>query len=115
GPKSVVGEPTGNEESVTSSKGTGGAYQAFNHGYLYFNGAKNQVFFVANAIADKYRSVGLHSDSLGFPTSSEYASGGVARNDFEGGSISWTATGGAVITRTQTGGPAIDHYVWNST
>jgi hypothetical protein len=113
GPKSVVGEPTGDEQSVTSSRGTKGAYQAFTRGWLYFNGAKNQTYYVVNAIAQKYQSAGLHTSQLGFPTSDEYAWNGGSRSDFEGGYIYWTASGGAVIVLNQPL-PTIVRYTWNS-
>jgi hypothetical protein len=99
GPNGVLGEPTGEEEPVTSSRGTKGAYQSFKHGWLYYHQPKNKTFYVANAIADKYRSVNLHTDSLGFPISDEYPWEGGARNDFEGGYIHWTPAAGAVIVR----------------
>jgi hypothetical protein len=100
GPKSVVGEPTGDEQSVTSSRGSKGAFQAFTRGYLYFNGTLNKTFYVANAIAQKYRSVNLHNDPLGFPVSDEYVWNGGARSDFEAGYIYWNAAEGAVIVRS---------------
>jgi hypothetical protein len=114
GPKSVVGEPTGNEQTVKSSRGTDGAYQAFQRGYLYFNTPKNQTYYVVNAIAQKYQSVGLHTDQLGFPISDEYAWNGGARNDFEGGYIYWTSAAGAVIVRNSAP-PTIRDFSWNST
>lgn len=115
GPKSVVGEPTGDEQTATSYQGSTGAYQGFKRGWLYFNGAKNRTFYVVNAIAQKYQSVGLHKDQLGFPTSDEYAWNGGARNDFEGGYIYWTSSAGAVIVRNQPAPlPTIDRYTWNS-
>lgn len=113
GPKSVVGEPTGNEQSVNSSRGTPGAYQAFRRGYLYFNTAKNQTFYVVNAIAEKYRSVGLHADQLGFPISDEYAWSGGARGDFEGGYIYWTSAAGAVIVRNSAP-PTVGNFTWDA-
>lgn len=113
GPKSVLGEPTGNEQSATSSRGSSGAYQKFKGGRLYFNGAVNKAFFVANAINQKYESVGAHSDTLGFPTSDEYAWNGGARSDFEGGYIYWTTASGAVIVRNQPR-PAVQNYTWDS-
>jgi hypothetical protein len=100
GPKSVVGEPTGDEQSVTSSRGSKGAFQAFTRGYLYFNGTLNKTFYVANAIAQKYRSVNLHNDPLGFPVGDEYAWNGGARSNFEAGYIYWNAAEGAVIVRS---------------
>lgn len=107
GPKSLMGEPTGDEQPVTSSRKTKGAYQAFDRGWLYYHGPKNHVFYVVNAIAQKYKSVGMHTDQLGLPTSDEYAFQGGARNDFEGGYIHWTAAKGAVVVRNSgnSGGP----------
>jgi hypothetical protein len=105
GPKSLMGEPTGDEQAITSSRKTKGAYQAFERGWLYYNGLKNRVFYVVNAIAQKYKSLGLHSDQLGLPTSDEYAFQGGARNDFEGGYIHWTPAKGTVVVRTGASGP----------
>ena len=105
GPKSLMGEPTGDEKSITSSRKTKGAYQAFERGWLYYHGPKNRVFYVVNAIAQKYKSLGMHSDQLGLPTSDEYPFQGGARNDFEGGYIHWTPAKGAVVVRTGASAP----------
>ncbi len=113
GPRSVLGEPTGNEQPATSARGSKGAYHGFTRGWLYFNSSSNRTFYVINAIAQKYKSVGLHLDQLGFPTSDEYAANGGARNDFEGGYIQWTPSGGAVIVRYLA--PTFGSYLWTTT
>lgn len=99
GPKSLMGEPKGDEQAITSSRKTKGAYQAFERGWFYYHGPKNRVFYVVNAIADKYKSLGMHTDQLGLPISDEYPFQGGARNDFEGGYIHWTPAKGAVVVR----------------
>ena len=116
GPRSALSEPTGEELPVTSSRKTKGAYQAFRSGWLYYHQPKNRVFYVVNAIAQKYKSVGMHVDQLGFPISDEYSFQGGARNDFEGGYIHWTAAKGAVIVRSSSSGPAkptLESYTLN--
>lgn len=116
GPRSVVGEPTGDEQVAISSHASRGAYQAFTRGWLYYNRANNRTFYVVNAIAEKYRSVNLHTDHLGFPTSDEYPWNGGARSDFEGGHIYWTPSEGAVIVRNQQSAPpSISGYSWTGT
>lgn len=116
GPKSVAGEPTGNEQAITSSTGNRGAYQSFKKGWLYYNGGKNQTYYVVNSIAQKYQSAGLHAGQLGFPTSSEYAWNGGARNDFERGYIHWTSSAGAVVfLNQQAAAPTASRFTANTT
>jgi hypothetical protein len=116
GPKSVAGEPTGNEQAITSSTGNRGAYQSFKNGWLYYNGGKNQTYYVVNAIAQKYQSAGLHAGQLGFPTSSEYVWNGGARNDFERGYIYWTSsTGAVVVLNQQTAAPTVSRFTADTT
>ena len=43
---------------------------------------------------------GYEGGRLGFPTSAEYDEAGGRAQDFQGGRITWTPSGGAVVTHT---------------
>ena len=60
---------------------TGGSYQNFSNGRLYWNQSLDQVFWVHGAILPKYDSLGREGGVLGLPTSDELAiPGGVNQN-----------------------------------
>ncbi|WP_448617629.1 N-acetylmuramoyl-L-alanine amidase [Geodermatophilus sp. URMC 65] len=54
---------------------------------------------VSGAMAKTYWEQGGSSSALGFPTRSSYAVSGGMRTDFQGGSMTWNATSGAVSLR----------------
>ena len=93
----VVGYPY-NDRHVWAN----GWVQDFDHGRLgptilmQRNGSAS-VFKVFRGIRDKYVEAEGALGALGYPTSDEYDWNGEKRQDFEGGSIVWNATGGARI------------------
>lgn len=75
----------------------GGRWQPFQHGAVYWSPATGS-HETYGAIRDSY--VGLESQ-LGLPTTGEYAdpqTPGGRVQDFQHGSIAWTAEGGSVVT-----------------
>jgi stage II sporulation protein D len=75
----------------------GGAYEAFEGGAVYWSPASG-AHSIRGAIRDAWARQGWETGRLGYPTSDEYAVAGGRRSDFQGGSITWTPTGGAVLT-----------------
>jgi len=57
---------------------------------------------VHGAIRDKYASMGWEASFLQYPRTDELGSGGSRYNDFEGGVIEWTSSGGALVSLTLT-------------
>ncbi len=74
-----------------------GAFSAFEGGSIYFSPASG-THVVRGAIRDAWGRVGWENGRLGYPTSDEYDVPGGKRSDFQGGAITWTPGGGAVVT-----------------
>ncbi len=75
----------------------GGVYQSYQGGAIIWSPASGAHYSVG-AIRQAWAATGFETGRLGYPTSGEYLSGaGVAQN-YEGGRINWTASGGAVVT-----------------
>ncbi|GAA4986097.1 SpoIID/LytB domain-containing protein [Kineococcus glutinatus] len=76
----------------------GGAFTHFQGGSVYWSPATG-AHEVHGAIRDAWARQGWEAGRLGYPTSDEHAvPGGGRRSDFQGGWITWTPTGGAVVT-----------------
>jgi len=91
---SFLGFPTTDELPTPNGIGR------FNHfagGSIYWSpatGAHN----IGGAIRDRWAAMGWENSTLGFPTSDEYAVPGGRAQNFEHGSLSWTPSGGVVLT-----------------
>ncbi|GAB7192022.1 hypothetical protein NUM3379_27310 [Kineococcus sp. NUM-3379] len=73
--------------------------QHFERGSLFSNSYLDDpgpVFLVKGAIRDRYAALGWENSSLGYPTSEERPVPGGVRQDFERGSLTWTAATGRV-------------------
>jgi uncharacterized repeat protein (TIGR02543 family) len=101
GTGAVLGMPTAEEAAAgVSPNATTGRMQTFEAGqiYLHQSGPRTGLaYFVHADISLKYTLYGGSASALGFPISDEYSSGSGLRSDFEGGSIVWTSSGGAVV------------------
>ena len=75
----------------------GGRAQAYQGGSIYWTEATG-AHATFGPIRDAWAAQGFESGKLGYPTTDQYATanGGIAQG-FQGGTISWTSTGGAVI------------------
>ena len=80
----------------TSTPGILGRYNAFQRGSIYWSPGTG-AHEVYGAIRDKWATVGYEGGPLGFPTSGEFAIPGGRMNTFEGGDITWSPGGGAVV------------------
>ncbi|WP_432495431.1 SpoIID/LytB domain-containing protein [Kineococcus gypseus] len=74
----------------------GGAFNHFQGGSVYWSPATG-ARAVRGAIRDAWARQGWEAGRLGYPTSDEYDVPGGKRSDFQGGSITWTPAGGAVV------------------
>ncbi|MGY2084282.1 LGFP repeat-containing protein [Blastococcus sp. SYSU DS0539] len=72
-----------------------GAYNHFQRGSIYWS-AGTGAQIVLGAIRDAWAEMGWENGALGYPTSGEYRYGGGVRQDFQNGSLTWTAAGGTV-------------------
>jgi uncharacterized protein (TIGR03437 family) len=98
---SGIGPPTSAEADYTAASGVTSRNQQYQNGALYSitSGAHNgKLYAVMGKVFALYSIFGLHSGSLGLPTSDELnAGGGRIRQTFEGGAVEYTATTDAVI------------------
>jgi uncharacterized protein with LGFP repeats len=95
GQRSFLGNPASNETQTN-----GGAYQHFTGGSIYWS-AKTGARTVRGAIRQTWFSAGAERNYLGFPLADEKSglkNGGVVQN-FQGGTIYWSPTTGARITK----------------
>ena len=87
-----AGYPTTDELALPG----GAAVSHFERGSIYWSPATG-VHLVMGAIRDRWNGLGAERSALGLPTSDEYAGSGGRRSDFQGGSIVWTPSTGAVV------------------
>lgn len=100
--KGPLGYPLSNEEVAPDGVGRFGHFQ---NGKIYWTpttGAQE----IYGSILGLWASQGYERSRLGYPTSGEYAVPGGRRNNFQGGYISWTPLGGAVVTYSQPPAPS---------
>ncbi len=72
-----------------------GAFNHFQGGSIYWSPATG-AHEVHGAIRDSWAGQSWERDWLGFPTSDEYTASGGRRSDFQGGSIVWDSSNGAI-------------------
>lgn len=105
--KGTLGDPAGNEVVLS----TGGVYQQFEKGRIYWKAGLGGGWMVFGGTGVKYIALGADTSTLGYPKSDEVAldSGG-AYQQFENGRVYWTAGlgGGWAITEE-----VLEHYLAN--
>ena len=84
----------------------GGGVQAFAGGVLFRQNGSPRGYYVHGLIGDHYAAAGWQDSALGYPTSNEYPWAGGRRQDFEHGSLLWTAATG--VTSIDAAGRADD-------
>ncbi|HEX6462582.1 MAG TPA: PQQ-dependent sugar dehydrogenase [Candidatus Saccharimonadales bacterium] len=93
GPTSFLGLPVSNEYVVAG----GGVRQDFQHGLLLWSAATgSQSVFSNGGIGARYLALGGPSGRLRLPTTDELVVAGGARQNFQGGYITWQAASGQV-------------------
>ena len=90
-----LGYPTTGEIALTRG---GGRYQVFQGGSVYWSPTTG-AHAVSGAVRDAWGRQGWEAGRLGYPTSGETISGGVARQNFQGGSIAVELATGRVTYR----------------
>jgi L,D-peptidoglycan transpeptidase YkuD (ErfK/YbiS/YcfS/YnhG family) len=91
--RGLLGYPTSDEIGGLKD---GGSYQTFQGGIIHWSpgtGAR----ITRGAIRTSWAGSGSEHGTLGYPTGNEYAFSGGAAQDFQGGTITWTAQAGARI------------------
>jgi len=91
--RGVLGYPTSDE---TGGLKDGGSYQTFQGGIIHWSPATG-ARITRGAIRTAWAGAGSEHGTLGYPTGNEYAFSGGAAQDFQGGTITWTAQSGARI------------------
>ena len=89
-----LGYPTSDEVGGLIN---GGVYQLYQRGAIIWSPASGAHYSVGG-IRQAWAGTGYERGRLGYPTSGEYASGNGVAQDYQGGRINWTASGGAVVT-----------------
>ena len=93
GPAGLLGQPLTGQ--LVTPDGVG-RYHHFERGSIFWSPAHG-AYEVHGAIRDTWAALGWEHGALGLPTSDEFAITGGRQSDFQGGYISWTPTGGAVV------------------
>jgi len=93
----AAGAPTSEASAFSTFAASTGTVQSFANGQIYaaVSGLHvGQAYFVSGAILTAYTGDGGAAGELGMPTSDAFSSGGVAQQNFEGGTV--TLPAGAV-------------------
>jgi hypothetical protein len=86
-----LGYPVTNEATGLTG---GGAYQAYQRGQIHWSPATG-AHPTTGAIGTAWAAQGWENGKLGYPVSNEYVNGaGSIRQDFQGGSLTWSAGSG---------------------
>ncbi|MGO4186986.1 polysaccharide deacetylase family protein [Pseudarthrobacter sp. TAF60_1] len=75
----------------------GGVYQLYQGGAINWSPASG-AHYSLGAIRQAWATTGYERGRLGYPVTDEFASGNGVAQDYQGGRISWAATGGAVVS-----------------
>ena len=89
----VCGYPTTDESTCPDGVGR---FNHFSKGSSIYWTPSTGAHQVGGAIRNKWQSLGWETSSLGYPTSDEYDIPGGRRSNFQGGTITWNASTGAV-------------------
>jgi peptidoglycan/xylan/chitin deacetylase (PgdA/CDA1 family) len=90
----ILGYPTSDEVVGLVN---GGVYQNYQRGTMMWSPGSG-AHYITGAIRQTWASTGFEGGRLGYPVTNEYASGSGVAQDYQGGRISWSATGGAAVT-----------------
>lgn len=93
GASGKLGFPRANERDIT-----GGATQSFEHGDIHYSPATG-AHATGGAIGAYWARTRWEAGPLGFPTSEEYAVSGGVEQRFQGGTVRWSSSTGAITVR----------------
>jgi uncharacterized protein (TIGR03437 family) len=83
-----AGPPTGDPVAFVSFMATSGIAQQFRGGAIYIH-SSGRGFLVTGLILAKYAGMGGPTGRLGAPTTDEFASSGLRKQEFEGGEVEY--------------------------
>jgi peptidoglycan/xylan/chitin deacetylase (PgdA/CDA1 family) len=89
-----LGSPSGN---IVCGLVSGGCYRMYQRGAVIWSPASGAHYSVGG-IRQAWASTDFERGPLGYPVTDEYSSGSGVAQDYQGGRITWTAGGGAVIS-----------------
>jgi uncharacterized protein (TIGR03437 family) len=90
----AAGAPVAEASTFSTSGANSGAVQSFANGVIYGAAAgprAGQAYFVSGLILARYNAIGGAAGSFGMPVGDETAAGNLHQQNFEGGSITYTA------------------------
>jgi uncharacterized protein with LGFP repeats len=93
--RSILGYPV-TDEGAGLAGARGARYNHFQTGSIYWSSGTG-AHEVHGAIRDKWAALGWEHGTLKLPTGDETAITGGRRSNFQGGYITWTPAGGAVV------------------
>jgi SpoIID/LytB domain protein len=94
GPSSTANLPT--SDQGTTGAGGGGTWQHFLGGYSMYWSQASGAHAMRGGIRAHWRSTGAEWGPLGYPTSDEVYASGAVRQEFQGGTLEWSAATGTV-------------------
>jgi uncharacterized protein with LGFP repeats len=106
----AAGSPTDDAAQFSTFGANSGDMQSFGGGVIYAATAgprAGQAYFASGMILSRYLALGGPGGTLGMPTSDEFASGDVRRQNFEGGAIDYSAGATAAVDHPALRQPAV--------
>ncbi|NYE94522.1 D-alanyl-D-alanine carboxypeptidase [Psychromicrobium silvestre] len=91
--KGYLGYPTTDQKCGLKNSG---CYQAFQGGSIHWTSTTG-AHPTQTAIRTAWINTGTEKGYLGYPTTDQSCSNGICRQSFQGGSITWTSSGGAKV------------------
>ncbi|HEY0561595.1 MAG TPA: FG-GAP-like repeat-containing protein [Frankiaceae bacterium] len=92
-----LGYPTTDEGVTPDGHGRFNHFSGKGFGASVYWSPQTGAWSVTGAIRNTWASLGWETSRLGYPTSDEYGIPGGRRNNFAGGTISWTPGGGTTL------------------
>ncbi|MFW0770753.1 LGFP repeat-containing protein, partial [Arthrobacter koreensis] len=89
----ILGFPTSGEVAIP-----GGKYQNFQNGAILWSQATGAQISKNGLVREAYRKSGFETGPLGFPTSNETVVGSDLVQQFQGGQIKMTSSGGTSVS-----------------
>ncbi|WP_198588183.1 polysaccharide deacetylase family protein [Geodermatophilus chilensis] len=91
-----LGYPVGEEWTLPDRRGR---QQSFQHGHLYWSAATGVQPVMNGPIRDRWASLGWENGVLGYPAAGVVTTSAGSSQEFQGGTVAWTAQGGPQVLR----------------
>ena len=92
----VLGYPVGDQRRLPDGRGQ---VQSFQRGHVYWTAATGAQAVLNGPIRDRWASLGWEQGVLGYPTAGVVTTSTGSSQEFQRGTIAWTAQGGAQVLR----------------